>query len=70
MKTEFTLEQMQGAETWNSFTQIKIIGKAPEHKPYVVITSGSDDDLFIKDEDLERFAVNILKALNSKRLKK
>lgn len=66
MKTEFVLETMDGLETFDSFNRIKIIGAAPKDKPYVVI---ENHDLFIKDKDLERFAINILKALKSKHLK-
>lgn len=76
MKTEFTLD---ASLTWvignkNGFGKAKatIIGKAPENKPYVSITLTNDvntlADIYIKDKDLELFAVNILKALNSKRV--
>lgn len=51
-----------------------IIGQSPENKPYVNIELIDRDNarflLGIKDKDLERFAVNILKALNSPKLKK
>lgn len=69
MKTNFALE----AEVDGKITEIKncricIVGKRPENKPYVSI--GVDDEtFFISDKDLERFAVNILKALKSKKLK-
>lgn len=49
-----------------------IVGQSPESKPYVNIELIDREEnrlLFgIKDKDLERFAVNILKALNSKAL--
>lgn len=65
MKTEFRLEH---ADKMMSSFFIKIIGKKPKHKPYVTI--GDDvQSFFIPDEDLERFAINILTALKSKRLK-
>lgn len=50
--------------------KISIIGQEPEHKPYVSINAYSNSEpIFIKDKDLERFAINILRALKSKRLK-
>lgn len=47
---------------------LKIIGKAPKCKPYVKITI-NDKGLYIEDKDLEKVAINILKALKSKKLK-
>lgn len=67
MKTIFELECLLDKSRIDTFEKIKIIGQAPNHKPYVVINL-EHDDLFIKDKDLERFATNILKALKSKRL--
>ena len=71
MKTEFKL--MAGL---HQRTTLKIIGQAPEHKPYVVIewkqfapAGLMDVRVFVSDSDLERLAVNILTALKSKRLK-
>lgn len=65
MKTRFRLEHSK--KKMSSFF-IEIIGKEPQNKPYVTI--GDDvQSFFIPDADLERFAVNILKALKSKRLK-
>lgn len=53
---------------------VSIIGKKPENKPYVGISMYEDESqigyVWLKDKDLERFAVNILKALNSKHLSK
>ncbi len=77
MKTQFELEEYKRCNEITGGT-INIIGNAPKWKSYVEITvyhknkEGKIDhrDLFIKDKDLERFAVNILKALNSKHLKK
>lgn len=66
MKTEFELET--GSEMLKN-SKIKIIGERPNHKPYVSILAEAKETFFIKDKDLERFAVNILKALKSKRLK-
>lgn len=68
MKTEFTLEQMDGLKTFDH-GYMRIVGKAPENKPYVSIEIESLEYHFIKDKDLELFAVNILKAIKSKRLK-
>jgi hypothetical protein len=49
--------------------KIEIIGSKPNDKPY--ITFGYTDRTFstLDGADLERFAVNILKALGSKKLK-
>jgi hypothetical protein len=73
MKTDFKLD-CHRADLIES--EISIVGKAPEHKPYVRIEIGPaahssvrGQCLFIFDKDLERFAVNILKALKSKKLK-
>lgn len=71
MKTEFELEVLSGLNKDGravSFETIKIIGQEPEHSPYAVIKA-EHHDLYIKDKDLETFAVNILKALKSKKLK-
>lgn len=65
MKTEFELDAHKADYTGS---KIKIIGKAPKHKPYVTIALTNRDTLFIEDKDLERFAINILKALKSKKL--
>lgn len=72
-KTEFELEGLGG----DCSGTIEIIGQAPENKPYVLIDFESNllnggsvrRTAEIKHRDLERFAVNILKALNSKKLK-
>lgn len=48
--------------------RVKIIGKAPSDAPYVSFSIGSGYPFLIPDEQLERFAVNILKALKSKKL--
>lgn len=67
MKTVFELD-CHRAELKGS--TIAIIGKKPRYKPYVSITlPGKLGSIFIEDKDLERFAVNILKSLNSKKLK-
>lgn len=67
MKTEFFLDSDDAEHTGSN---IKIIGHAPKHRPYVSVNiSNQRHSLFIEDKDLERFAVNILKALKSKRLK-
>jgi len=66
MKKVFKLEHANKAP---SQVYISIVGEAPESKPYVTIINDDLAPLFIPDKDLERFAVNILKALKSKRLK-
>lgn len=71
MKTEFELEisMHNPARIVKSGDTISIIGQAPKHKPYVSITVAGSNSLFIQDADLETFAVNILKALKSNKLK-
>lgn len=72
-KTQFELEGLGG----DCSGAIEIVGARPEHKPYVVINLTSNlkngatilRTAEINRPDLERFAVNILKALNSKKLK-
>lgn len=69
MKTEFELEVSSSESGFkDSGFALKIIGKAPKHKPYVSVYFGVNQCYVIKDKDLERFAVNILKALKSKKL--
>lgn len=70
MKTEFELENLSSNESSLITGNIKIMGAKPKSSPYVVIEVKEIPYLFIKDKDLELFAINILKALNSKRLKK
>lgn len=81
MKTDFELD----VPYYFSSAKAQIIGRRPEHKPYVAISisrfgfKGADNSypsvnwkdtaIHIRDKDLERFAVNILKALKSKKLK-
>lgn len=69
MKTEFVLEVANEESIDPSISRIWIIGSAPNSKPYVSISTDSTRLHFIQDKDLERFAVNILKSLKSKRLK-
>lgn len=66
MKTEFRLEH---ANKKLSAVYIKIVGTRPDYKPYVSIWNDDLAPLFIADEDLEILAVNILKAIKSKKLK-
>ena len=70
MKTSFRLEEVDIPDNTDGGV-ISIIGKAPHEKPYVtILVSGTEGrTICIKDKDLERFAVNILKALKSKKLK-
>lgn len=66
-KTEFQLVWSSGHHVPN--VKAHIIGQIPETgRPYVSIDAFAEP-IFIADKDLERFAVNILKALNSKKLK-
>jgi len=52
---------------------VNIIGKMPDNPPYLSISFQHDGNEiahgWLPDKDLERFAVNILKALKSKYLK-
>lgn len=71
MKTEFEIE-FAGKRKEQFRADIKIMGKRPIDKPPFVaicLYKPRNQVGFIKDRDLERFAVNILKALKSKRLK-
>ncbi len=76
MKTNFELQEFNRGRNERTGGSITIIGKLPKWKPYVTIKVHHADKegknahrgLFIKDKDLERFAVNILKALRSKKL--
>lgn len=73
LKTEFKLEVL-GPNADRVHGKAMIIGEIPESRPYVAICFGDKMSTnrargFIQDKDLERFAVNILKALKSKRLK-
>lgn len=75
MKTKFELDGVSvrnscEVKEWGG--NIRLIGRSPLHKPYVSISISHEKTTFggfIQDKDLERFAVNILKALKSKRLK-
>lgn len=73
MKTEFNLSFGKG-ELHKSGV-IRIIGTEPEYTPYVAIYLTDPLQLqtqtacWIEDKDLEIFAVNILKAIKSKKLK-
>lgn len=70
MKRKFELETYSSAATiFVRGGSIEIIGTRPKESPYVVIDTPIPHPVFIKDKDLERFAVNILKALKSKKLK-
>ncbi len=68
MKTEFKLNvSLTYALGKNGKAIARIIGKAPERIPHVVITLRNEKntlaDIWIKDGDLKVFAINILKAL-------
>lgn len=67
MKTTFKLDGLDRAASGD----MQIIRASPLHQPYVIIDVtrlGVTSSLTIRDGDLERFAVNILKALKSKKL--
>lgn len=67
MKTTFNLDAHKADFTGST---INIVGKSPDNKVYVsIILSNNMGALFIEDKDLERFAVNILKSIDSKHLK-
>ncbi len=73
MKTEFDLEVGDGDKLFDHSIKASIIGKHPKDKPYLAIygkTSIGATQVtgWIPDRQLERFAVNILKALKSKHL--
>lgn len=70
MKTHFQCDSLSGTRN----LLLNIIGKKPNDKPYVRISSTSEDGEHsisgcVRDKDLERFAVNILKSIGSKKLK-
>lgn len=70
-KTEFELEDFSYGKPFQRST-ISIIGQRPVNDPYVNINlidaEGRNFVFGIQDKDLERFAVNVLKALGSKKL--
>lgn len=70
MKVEFELNS-KGVSTESG--KIRIVGLPPNYKPYVSISLTSLNGVklsgCIQDRDLERVAVNILKALKSNKLK-
>lgn len=65
MKREFDLDPI-GTPNIQAASAI-IVGQKPQNKPYVNIdilgAEGKRTVVGLKDKDLERFAVNILKAL-------
>lgn len=73
-KTTFQCGMGKGDQNANHNIEIKIIGSSPKQKPYVAIYARTsilttEATGWVEDKDLELFAVNILKALNSKKLK-
>lgn len=76
MKTKFDFDILTN-QYINKWGDAKIIGTKPNNTPYVSINimerkyNGDVEHQIacIKDKDLERFAINILTALKSKRLK-
>lgn len=74
MKTNFELELGEGDKGAGHSLEIKIIGTHPDSSPYVAVyasglTECTQASGWIADQDLEKFAVNILRALGSKKLK-
>lgn len=69
MKTDFQLVWASGEKVPN--VKMRIVGKdSLDEKPYVSISPYCQSSpIFIDDKDLERFAVNILKAIKSAKLK-
>lgn len=69
MKTEFQMVWASGHHVPG--VKASIVGTSEKgNKPYLSLNAfSSGNSIFIQDKDLERFAVNILRALNSKRLK-
>lgn len=63
MKTKFPLGTIINEQIVEVAAQITINGKVPEYSPYVAIETLDKRLYYIMDKDLERFAVNILKAL-------
>ncbi len=68
MKTVFNLEIIKQGRILPSDNTIQIIGARPACRPYVCLRIG-EETAWIADKDLERLAINILKALNSKHIK-
>lgn len=68
MKTRFDLLSAGGYPT-NS--RVAILHHEKGHKPSVAFFGGNRNPIrYLKKKELERFAVNILKAINSNKLKK
>jgi hypothetical protein len=73
MKTEFDLMIPRSDGDIKSGFTLNIIGQEPNNKPHLSVDFGSagrSKVYVLADKDLERFAVNILKALKSKHLTK
>lgn len=62
LKTTFTTEGKN--------IEIKIVGGYPDGKPYIKIVTALGSDNINDPKEIELLAVNILKRLNSKFLKK
>lgn len=71
MKHTFILDDNTAYSTQR--TVINIIGQRPKDRPYISVSVFDNNNQISQswmiDENLERFAVNILKALQSKKLK-
>lgn len=67
MKRTFSLKRSDDTPAGGYIT---IIGGAPDGKPYLAVKMGENESVYINDHrEIERFAVNVLKLLGSKKLK-
>ena len=74
MITVFELELGDGDKRSGHRIILKIIGEAPKESPYLAVyadglTEATQATGWIPDDELEIFAVNILRAIKSKHLK-
>jgi hypothetical protein len=67
MKTEFELTKL--TEYRYGTANLTIVGSGRNTQVFLKTDIPEVSDYLVKDKDLERFAVNILKALKSKHLK-
>lgn len=68
MKTRFDLENVRLRGEDRTVGDIAIC-VTPDEKPFVMVhIDDGNHNVFMKEKDLELFAVNILKAINSKRV--
>lgn len=67
MKTKFELDVMDkfGTKMPAMKGEVEIIGEAPKDLPYFSISMGNLRG-FVKDKELKKMAINILKCLSKK----